>query len=445
MWDIIKAEKFMEKAGTLGSVLGLSNIRNLMRELGNIQEELPVVHVAGTNGKGSTCAMLELAFRMSGYRTGRYSSPAVFCPEEKYQVNGVFINKEELASLLEDIAEACRRMTERGLPHPTLFEIETAAAFLWFYRQKCQIVILETGLGGAMDATNIIRKPLCSVITSVSMDHMAFLGDTLPQIAEQKAGIIKEGCPVVTAEQQPEVYEVLERVCREKNTGLLIADRSGIDHVRYEDGYLVFDWEEYQSLRLSLLGACQTRNAVCAVKTIQRLNGLGFCVGDDTVRAALKHTVWPGRFEIISRSPLVVIDGAHNEAAAEELRKTLEMGFTNRKIIYIIGVLADKEHEKMLQCMLPLAEKVYTITPENPRALPGEELCREAMKYHGRVECPGSIHKALEKALADADAIQEKGQPESPMILAFGSLSYLGEVKRELLEKTGRKEMSYGR
>lgn len=423
---------FLEKARALGSVPGLTNMRNLMEELGNIQEKLAVIHVAGTNGKGSVCAMLEQILRMSGCRVGRYSSPAVFCEEERYQINGVYINKEVYRAILSEIAEACGRLTGRGLPHPTLFEIETALAFLWFYREGCRVVILETGMGGALDATNIIKKPLLSVITSISMDHMAFLGSTLSEIATQKAGIIKEGCPVVTARQEPEVYEVLRAVCREKHADLVLAETGAVQNLRYEDGYPVFDWEEFPNLKLSLLGAYQPENAVCAIQAIHRLNGSGFAIGDDTIRAALRNTVWPGRFEVISRSPLVVIDGAHNEDATKKLLETLKLGFTNRKIIYIIGVFKDKEHEKMLSVMLPMAEKVYTVTPPGPRGLPGEILCAEAGKYHENVQCAASVRAALEAAVRDAGQMTEEGQLHKPMILAFGSLSYLGELKGAL-------------
>lgn len=456
---------FLKKARALGSVPGLTNMRNLMEELGNIQEKLAVIHVAGTNGKGSVCAMLEQILRMSGCRVGRYSSPAVFCEEERYQINGVYINKEAYRALLPEIAEACGRLTGRGLPHPTLFEIETALAFLWFYREDCQVVILETGMGGALDATNIIKKPLLSVITSISMDHMAFLGSTLSEIAAQKAGIIKEGCPVVTARQEPEVYEVLRAVCREKHADLVLADggmpngaiepertdgeaalmaegTGGIQNLRYEDGYLVFDWEEFPNLKLSLMGAYQPENAVCAIQAIHRLNGSGFAIGDDTIRAALRNTVWPGRFEVIGRSPLVVIDGAHNEDAAKKLLETLKLGFTNCKIIYIIGVFKDKEHEKMLSVMLPMAEKVYTVTPPGPRGLPGEILCAEAGKYHGNVQCAASVREALEAAVQDAGQMTEEGQLHKPMILAFGSLSYLGELKGELARIKSDREIS---
>lgn len=437
MQDNQRIEEFLERAKAFGCVPGLSNIRRLMQELGDPQEKLSVIHIAGTNGKGSTGAMLSTVLHKAGYRVGHYSSPAVFFPEEIYQVNGIPIEKDGLAEVLTVVAQACERMRQQGFSHPTLFEIETAAAFLWFYKSRCQIVILETGLGGSMDATNVVRSPLCSVFTSISMDHMAFLGDTLTQIAGEKAGIIKEGCPAVTASQLPEVFEVLESRCRSMHAFLYHAGKRNIENIRYENGYLLFDWGGWRNLSLSLLGAYQPQNAVCALLTLECLTEMGYEVSKSCIWEGLKETRWPGRFEVVSREPLLILDGAHNGDAAKKLRKTLEMGFTNREIIYIIGVLADKDHEGMLKVMLPLASRVYTVTPKNPRALPGEELCREAGKYHGDVTDMPDIPTAVQKAVSDACGKKDA------MVLAFGSLSWLGSAKEAMQEWTvsnGRKE-----
>lgn len=480
-------EVFLKKAASLGVVPGLSNMEHLMAELGDIQETLSIVHIAGTNGKGSVGAMLESVLVETGCLVGRYSSPAVFSVEEQYQIGGVPIEEEERFLLLAQLRDACRNLEAKGLAHPTLFEIETAAAFLWFYQKKCKIVLLETGMGGRLDATNVIRKPLCSVITSISMDHMKFLGNTLSEIAAEKAGIIKHGCPAVSARQEPLALAVIKETCKNECSKLYYPQTEP-DHVRYEKERLVFDWEKYNNLELSLLGAYQLENAVCALLALKCLEEEGFfpreeeeffpreekgsghgdvfskrpqlpLVSDEPgavfskgpqlppvpgslfseahIRRGLRNACWPGRFEVVSRAPLIVLDGAHNEDAAKKLRKTLELGFTNRKILYIIGVLADKEHEKMLRCLLPLAFRVCTVTPQSPRALPGEALCREARKYHEHVTCKDTAAEALKWALEEARGIGEaskrEGTGQQAMILAFGSLFGLGILKQEIL------------
>lgn len=417
-------DEFLEKAEAYGSVLGLSNIEKLMEELGQVQDKLRIIHVAGTNGKGSVCTMLASILQQAGYKTGKYTSPHVFRFEEKYQINGIEITKEEKVRVFSEIQEACERMTRRGIPHPTIFEIETAAAFLWFYQKRCQIVVLETGLGGALDATNIIRKPLCSVFTSISMDHAGILGDTLEKIASVKAGIIKRGCPVVAIMQKEEVLQVLKAACEQNNTDLVLADGVNAENVHMEQEHIVFDWENFKGIHLSMLGAYQIDNVACAIKTIYRLNGCGFAITDETIVTGLEKSYWPGRFEIILRTPLVVLDGAHNEGAALKLRETVERYFAYRSIIFVIGVLADKAHEKMLQCMLPLAAKVYTVTPGHPRAMDGSLLCREALKYHEDVTYMPDLRRAARAALIEA------ADGAETMILAFGSLSYLGEFKK---------------
>lgn len=435
-----EAEKFMAEAAIRGSVFGLEHMRSLMAELSDVQERLSIVHVAGTNGKGSVCAMAEQILRLAGYRTGWYSSPKVFSYEEIYRVNGQAIGQERLLQLLWEVKEACRRLQEKGLPQPTLFEIETAVAFLYFEQEKCDVVLLETGLGGRLDATNIIRKPLCSVITSVSRDHMQVLGEDICGIAAEKAGIIKPGCPVVSAPQQPEVQKVLREACREQGSALGETEGTAIRRVRYlqkereaggEEKELAFDYQGYTELRLSLLGACQPENAACAIEVAKLLGELGFSITEAQIRQGLREVRWPGRFEIVSQRPLTVLDGAHNVDAAKKLRKTLELGFTNRVIIFIIGVLADKEYEKLLEIMLPLAERTFTVTPDNPRALPGEVLCQAAAQGCSGVINTGSVKEAWQRARETARVLEFAGA--RPMVVAFGSLSYLGELKEAVM------------
>lgn len=418
--------KQIQKSG--GIILGLDSIRALMEELGNVQEKLNVIHVAGTNGKGSVCAMLTSILMEAGYRVGTYTSPAVFDKLEQYQVNGQPISEQEFAEVVTEVKEACDRMLEKGWNQPTVFEVETAAAFLYFYRKECQAVVLETGMGGDTDATNIIRKPLVSVLTSISMDHMKFLGDDLKEIARAKAGIIKEeGTAVVAAPGQEAVRQVIEEVCRKKKAVLVYAEAGKAEHVRREQERLCFSYGELGELRLSMTGAYQVQNGICAIEAAKALRSKGMNLTDDHIRRGLEKARWEGRFSILCREPLFVIDGAHNEDAAKKLQETLKMGFTNRKIIYIIGVLADKEHEKMLKTMLPLAWKVFTVTPDNPRALDGKALAEEAGRYHKDVRYIPGIPEAVKQAMAYATK-------EQAMILSFGSLSYLGEIKEALKE-----------
>lgn len=420
-----ETEDYIREIQKSGSILGLESIRELMRELEEVQNELSVIHVAGTNGKGSVCAMLESVLTEAGYRVGKYTSPAVFQPEECYRITGKNISKQEFAEVISQVKAACDRMIERGLSQPTLFEVETAAAFLYFYQKNCDIVILETGMGGATDATNIIRKSLVSVLTSVSRDHMGFLGETLEEIAKVKAGIIKEEGNVVAGAVTDGVREVIDAVCRECKASVVYTDFRQVENIRITDHRLCFHHAQLGEIKLKLMGKYQVQNALCAIEVIWQLVKQGYHISAEQLKQGLEQTEWEGRFSCLWEEPLFIMDGAHNEAAAQELRETLEMGFTKYKIIYIIGVLADKEHEKMLRCMLPLAEKVFTITPHNPRAMAGEELAKEARKYHKDVTFVPKIEEAVELALKAAK--KEKG-----MVLAFGSLSYLGEVKNAL-------------
>lgn len=414
-----------------------------MEELHNVQETLSVIHVAGTNGKGSTCSMIAEILKEAGYLVGRYSSPAVFAYEEIYQINGVPIAHEDYAECMEQVKAACERLIRAGKPHPTSFEIETALAFLYFAKKKCELVVLETGMGGATDATNLISSPVCSVLTDISRDHMGFLGDTLAEIAAVKAGIIKKGRPVVTVRQEPEAMEVIEKQAKELGAKLIVAEEERICRVGYDadgmelvcgggccgdkvsvcEGTRKADRKipEELCLHLSLTGAHQVKNALLALTAAETLRRLGYTITEKDILAGFENARWPGRFETIHREPRIIIDGAHNEGAAEKLKDTIENCFTNQPITYIIGVLADKEHEKMLRLLLPYARKVYTVTPDNPRALPGEELCREAQKYHSDVTCEDSVMHAVEHAL--------DGAGRDGVILAFGSLSYLEQVK----------------
>ena len=412
----------------LGCILGLENMRNLMAELGDVQDRLPIVHVAGTNGKGSVCAMLSSVLQEAGYRVGMYTSPAVFGEREQYQINGVAISEEKWQEILGEVKYACESVIASGMPQPTAFEVETAMAFLYFWREGCQVAVIETGLGGEGDATNIIKKPLLSILTSISRDHMQFLGDSLAGIARKKAGIIKEGGIAVAAEpQELEVRQAIEGICQERHARLIYAKEAEAKEIHFRQERLCFSYGALGRISLSMAGAYQAANGICVIKAAEALREMGWAIPAAAIKAGLERARWEGRFSVLCPKPLFVIDGAHNQGAAEKLRETLKMGFTNRKIIYIIGVLADKEHEKILKTMLPLAWKVFTVTPFSARALDGRKLAEEARKYHQDVTFCHEIRGAVRQSLWLA-------AEEKAMVLAFGSLSYLGEIRRALEE-----------
>lgn len=418
-----EAVEFADSTKKYGSILGLESIRNLMQELGNVQEQLHIIHVAGTNGKGSVCAFLSAALTEAGYRVGRYNSPAVFERREVFRIGETMISKEEYAAVFERVQTACEALKKRGCPHPTVFEVETAAAFLWFYEKKCDLVLLETGMGGETDATNLITHPVCSVLTSIGMDHMQYLGNTIEEIAKVKAGIIKKGCPVVALKQGDSVCEVIKNKAEECGSRCVLVEVPQYMQEAPIWGTTLQD-VHYGSVHTALGGIWQRENLSLALAVLKLLEESGYPITKEAVQSGIAKTIWHGRYEVLQTEPLFIIDGAHNPIAAKRLKQTIEKDFTNREIIYIIGVLADKEHEKMLRLLLPGAKAVFTVTPDNPRALDGESLAKEARKYADTVWYVPDLGKAVKMAKETAK--------ESDVILAVGSLSYLKEVKKAL-------------
>lgn len=418
-----EAVEFADSTKKYGSILGLESIRNLMQELGNVQEQLHIIHVAGTNGKGSVCAFLSAALTEAGYRVGRYNSPAVFERREVFRIGETMISKEEYTAVFERVQTACEALKKRGCPHPTVFEVETAAAFLWFYEKKCDLVLLETGMGGETDATNLITHPVCSVLTSIGMDHMQYLGNTIEEIAKVKAGIIKKGCPVVALKQGDSVCEVIKNKAEECGSRCVLVEVPQYMQEAPIWGTTLQD-VHYGSVHTALGGIWQRENLSLALAVLKLLEESGYPITKEAVQSGIAKTIWHGRYEVLQTEPLFIIDGAHNPIAAKRLKETIEKDFTNREIIYIIGVLADKEHEKMLRLLLPGAKAVFTVTPDSPRALDGESLAKEAQKYADNIWYVPDIGKAVKMAKETAK--------ESDVILAVGSLSYLKEVKKAL-------------
>lgn len=420
-----EARAFIQETASYGYRLGLDCIREMLRRLGNPQDSLRFIHIAGTNGKGSVLAYISTVLAEAGYRVGRYSSPAIFRYEERFQVNETNISREDLARLTERIQRTGQEMVADGLLHPTCFEVETVLAFLYFQEQQCDLVVLETGMGGLTDATNVVETTLVSVLTSISMDHMGFLGDTLGEIAAMKAGIIKPNTRVVSARQKPEAAEVIKASCQKRGCTYREADPGQIRQVQSGLEKQTFSYRQYEGLEISLAGVHQIGNAALAVETVEALQKLGYPVQEEALRRGLKRTVWRGRFTVVSEEPLFILDGAHNRDAADRLRETLELYFPGRRLIYIIGVLADKEYEYMASVLAPLADRIFTVmTPDNPRALPAEELAGTVEKYNPRVEAVPDLRAAVKLAREAAG--------KEDVIVAFGSLSYLGALSQVL-------------
>ena len=423
-----EARVYLDEVSKYGSVLGLESMRELLHRLGDPQNELKFIHISGTNGKGSVLAYLSTILSGAGYRTGRYISPTLFSYRERIQVDGEYIEKESLACHVTAIAAAAEDMQKAGLPSPTVFEIETALAFLYFKEKHCDIVMLEVGCGGLLDATNVITTTLMEVIASISMDHTDLLGDTLAKIAAQKAGIIKPDTMVVSAQQKSEAAQVIEDTCKEQHCTLQMVDESKISNVHYGAEGQTFSYKTWENVAISLAGSYQIKNAALALEGVEALRKLGYALSDQQVREGLLHTAWRGRFTTLRRDPTVIIDGAHNPAAALELKESLERYFPGKTLYFVMGIFKDKDYAQVIDLTAPLARHIITVeTPGNPRALPARELAEAVGKVNPSVEWADSVAHGVEKALAMA------GKEDA--VIVFGSLSFLGEAADAVNEK----------
>lgn len=427
--------EYMEAIRGYGIVQGLSSITELCKRLGNPQDVLAFVHIAGTNGKGSVLAFLSSILKCAGYKVGSYHSPAVFTYCERIQINGRAITQKALCACMDEVKAACDSMTAEGFAQPTPFEVETAAAFLYFQKNACDLVILEAGMGGREDATNLITTTKAAVLTPIGMDHMQFLGNTPEKIAAHKAGIIKNGCYVITAGQRVEILEIIEeeaanKQCRFAVTGEAQKIRYGLEKQSFS--YQDASGKRFDGLEISLAGKHQIDNAALAVETVGSLALCGYPVSEKQLRKGLVETRWRGRFQIAAAKPLFILDGAHNEDAAKKLAESVRFYFTNKRIIYIMGMLKDKECEKVVAETYAYAEQIITVTPpDNPRALPAMELAQMAKEYHPCVTAAGSLEEGVEMAYLLAG--------KADVILCFGSLSYLGRLTKIVEERQKKK------
>lgn len=423
--NVAEAMNYIEEKNQLGSVLGLENIKELLFRLGNPQNQCKVVHIAGTNGKGSILAFIDAVLQDAGYRVGRYISPTVFSYFERFQINGNYIAETAFAAYLSRIRAVVEEMEADGIQGVTAFEIETALAFLYFLDEQVDVVLLETGMGGRLDATNVVAKPICTILASISLDHTKILGDTIEAIAYEKTGILREDVPCVVYPINEAAMPVIEEQCSLHNADLIAPDLDELVIKRQDLTQELFDYKNVE-YSIGLLGEHQVYNAITAVEALMVIDKFLKSTGEDGLEKVnivngLHNAKWKGRFEILERNPYVIRDGAHNPDAAKQLYQLMTKHFTNHRIIYIIGVLGDKDHQAILSLLVPLAWKVYVVTvPDNPRALPAKKLAEEVNAYCNQVEIAASPEQAYERAKAEATS--------EDVILAFGSLYYIGRI-----------------
>ena len=415
--NIEEALRFIHSVSWMGTVPGLSRERALLAKLGDPQDELKFVHIAGTNGKGSTAAMLASILTRAGYRTGLYTSPYLIRFNERMQVNGEQISDGEICAL----AELIRPLAESLPEHPSEFELITAMGFEYFRRQKCDIVVCEVGMGGDWDATNVIRNTECAVVTNIGLDHTRFLGATVEEIARTKAGIVKVGRPCVLYRQRPSVEAVFEEVCREKGAPLMKADFDSILPVSDGLDGQVFDWNEWKGLHLPLLGAHQLRNAATALTAVRVLRKRGWSIPGEAVREGLANVDWPGRFQLLCNRPLFIVDGGHNPQCLEALEAALDAYLPGRKLVFLNGCMADKDYGDMFRRLLPHASEFVTVTPDNPRSLPAEALSAYIRESLGAKATPcATVAEGVRAAI-------DRAGPDGA-VCACGSLYMIGDI-----------------
>ena len=398
---------------------GLERIRTLLHALGDPQKELKFVHVAGTNGKGSVCAYLASVLRCAGYRVGLCTSPFLEDFRERIQADGELIPPEVLGELTELARPAAEAMED----HPTEFELITAVAMLYFRRCRCDIVVLEVGLGGALDASNVIDVPEAAVITAMGMDHAAILGPTLADIAAAKAGIIKPGGTVVSFGGCPEADAVIRERCREQGAQLTEVDFSRLRVVGTGLDGTDLEFAPYGALHVPLVGLYQAKNAAVAVTTVEVLEKRGWEISRRALEQGLASVCWPGRLEVVRRAgPVILRDGAHNAHGMAATVESLRALFPGKKLTILMGVMADKDVEDMLKLLAPIAGQVFTVRPESPRAMPAEELAALVNRYGVPVVPCAGVAAGLQAAAEAAGA--------DGAVCALGSLYLVGEVRR---------------
>ena len=405
-----------------GSRPGLERITELLDKLGNPQKSLRCVHIAGTNGKGSTSAMLDSILREAGYKVGLFTSPYIETFNERVMYDGKPIDNDDLCRLVSEVAPIAEAMDDP----PTEFELITALGFVYFQEKGCDVVVLEVGMGGRLDSTNVIEAPYLSIITGVALDHENFLGDTVEKIACEKAGVIKEGVPVLYGGEIESVKNIIESAAKEKNAPMFVTDRSSLVVKQADFSGTYLDYDGLKDLYLPLLGLYQPRNLATVVSAIKILRTRGLLVTESALRQGLAKTKWKARFEVLMQEPLFLFDGSHNMQGIDAACEAFSHYFGNKKLYLVTGVMADKAYDAMVKKLLPFAAKVFTVTPDNPRALSSETLAALYREYGVDAESFVCVKEAVMAAC-------EQAKENSFAVAALGSLYMYGEVKAALL------------
>lgn len=404
-----------------GIKLGLQNIKTLMEKLGNPQDKLKIIHIAGTNGKGSCTSFVNSALVSQGYKVGMFTSPSIYNFEERIRINNKNIPEDKLIDLMNEVREVAETMEV----FPADFELVTAIAFLYFYREKCDFAIMEVGLGGRLDATNVAQNPLITLITSISLDHQQFLGNTIPEIALEKAGIIKENVPLVLYSQSKEAMDSIIGVANSKNSKVILNDLEKIELLENTKNGQIINYKDFKNLKINLLGSHQINNATISLELLEQLRKMGFEISNESIYNGFSSVTWPCRFELVSKNPDFILDGAHNIDGIEKFISSMNFYYKDNKKIGIFGVLADKDYNEMLAKIVPCFDVFLTVRPDSERAMESKELKERIEKLtKKKVYSFENYQDAIDKAFEISK--------EDDVISAFGSLYFVGEVRNLL-------------
>lgn len=420
-----EALKYIEESHKFGMKLGLETTEKLMELLGNPQDRLKFVHVAGTNGKGSICSFIAKVLEESGYKTGLFTSPFLEVFNERIRINGENISDEKIAEITGIIKEKIDIMVSEGYSYPTEFEIVTAMAFVYYAMENVDYVVLEVGLGGRYDSTNIIKNPSVCVIGSISLDHTKVLGDTVEKIAYEKGGIIKPNSKVVVYSQKPHVMNILKEISKENNAELIEASFEDVEIIKESIDSQIFSFstenKKYENMEISLIGEHQIKNAITAINAVEILSKEANKITETSLRTGMKNTRWAGRVEKVMEKPVFILDGAHNADGAESLEKVIKKYFSDKKVKFLIGMLEDKDIDTVLSKLIPLCDYAVTSTPDSPRAMSSDRLAEKISIYGCNTESVPDVESAIDRILEVSS--------DEDIIIAAGSLYMTGKIR----------------